>query len=509
MKNLFLPNTPRQSYATRWINPLGLQIPPGILFAKRFLFPKVIYYNTYMEPINWRELYVRTKEFVKTSLKRYSVFLLRLTPHQNIAQTVLSYTLLGWILLSLPFMNTTDVSFIDNLFTSASAVSTTGLNSVNFADSYTFLGKLVVLLLIQIGGVGYMTFSSFVFLSFSQRHRLRKSQQEALSAEVSLPNTLKLSDFLWAAIVFTVIAESIGTVFLFNYFRHHNYGIFEAGWYSIFHSVSAFCTAGFSLWSNGLENFSDSKTVNVVISALSLAGAIGFIVATDVFNFIRRKTKEITFTTKIILVITTALVAFGTFTLFVTTPGITLLEAFFQSTTAMTTAGYNTVNIGELSACSLLILILLMSIGGSPSGTAGGIKTTAFASVLAITYNRLRLNNRVEFLGKRIPLVRLYAATSTLMIYIVSLFISIFLLTWTEDLPFLSLVFESASALGTVGLSAGATTQLSVWGKLIIIVTMLVGRIGVVTFGMAILGTDEDDNDEQEEKPAEREDVAV
>ena len=121
-----------------------------------------------MEPINWRQAYARTKEFIKTSLKNYSIFLLRLTPHQNIAQAVLMYTLLGWIILSMPFMNTTDVSFIDNLFTSASAVSTTGLNSVNFAESYTFLGKLVVLLLIQIGGVGYMTFSSFVFLSFSQ-----------------------------------------------------------------------------------------------------------------------------------------------------------------------------------------------------------------------------------------------------------------------------------------------------------------------------------------------------
>ena len=462
-----------------------------------------------MEPINWHQAYIRTKELIKTSLKNYVIFLLRLSPHQNIAQAVLSYSLLGWILLSLPFMNTTDVSFIDNLFTSASAVSTTGLNSVNFAESYTFLGQLVVLLLIQIGGVGYMTFSSFVFLSFSQRHRLRKSQQEALSAEVSLPNTLKLSDFLWAAIVFTVIAESIGSVFLFNYFRHHNYGMFDAAWYSIFHSVSAFCTAGFSLWNNGLENFADSKTINIVISALSLAGAMGFIVAADIFSFIRRKTKEITYTTKIILVITVSLVTFGTFALFITTPGTTLLEAFFQSVAAMTTAGYNTVNIGSLSSCSLLILILLMSIGGSPSGTAGGIKTTAFASVLAITYNRLRLNNRVEFLGRRIPLVRLYAATSTLMIYIVSLCISIFLLTWTEDLPFLSLAFESASALGTAGLSTGITTELSVWGKLIIIGTMLIGRIGVVTFGMAILGTDEDDNEEQEEKPAEREDVAV
>ena len=473
------------------------------------MFKPLIYYNKIMEPINWHQAYTRTKEFIKTSLKNYSLFLLRLTPHQNIAQAVLAYTILGWILLSLPFMNTTDVSFIDNLFTSASAVSTTGLSSVNFADSYTFLGKLVVLLLIQIGGVGYMTFTSFVFLSFSQRHRLRKSQQEALSAEVSLPNTLKLSDFLWSALVFTIIAESIGAVFLFNYFRHHDFGMFDAAWYSIFHSVSAFCTAGFALWNNSFEGFADSKTINLVISFLSLAGAMGFIVAADIFNFIRRKTAQISFTTKIIVVITLCLLAFGTFTLFVTSPGITLLEAFFQSTTAMSTAGFNTVSIGQLSSCSLLILILLMSIGGSPSGTAGGIKTTAFASVLAIMYNRLRLNTRVEFLGRRIPLVRLYAATSTLMIYILSLFTSIFLLTWTENLPFLSLLFEAASALGTAGLSTGITMELSVLGKLIIIATMLIGRIGVVTFGMALLGTDEDDNDEQDEKPAEREDVAI
>lgn len=463
-----------------------------------------------MASINWREALNKTKEFIKISLKKYSVFLLHLTPHQNIAQTVLAYTFLGWIILSLPFMNSTDVSFLDNLFTSAAAVSSAGLNSVNFADSYTFLGKLVVLILIQIGGLGYMTFSSFFFISFSERHRLRKHQQENLSAEVSLPNTLKLSDFLWAAIVFTIIAESIGAVFLFNYFRHHNYGIFDAAWYSIFNSVSAFCTAGFSLWNNGLENFADSKTINIVISCLSLAGAMGFIVVTDLFNFIRRKTKAISFTTKIIVVCTFCMVAFGTFTLFVTSPGLSLLEAFFQSTAAMTTAGYNTVNIGSLSSCSLLILMLLMSVGGSPSGTAGGMKTTVFCSLMALMYNRLKLNTRVEFLGRRIPVVRLYSATSTFLLYILFLFTSVFLLTWTEDLPFLKLLFESTAALGTAGLSTGITAELSWIGKLIIIGTMIIGRIGVVTFGMAILSTDEDDlEDEYHEKHAVTEDVAV
>lgn len=462
-----------------------------------------------MAKINWREAYAKTKEFIKFSFKKYTLFLVHLTPHQNIAQTILAYTFLGWIALSLPFMNTTDVSFLDNLFTSAAAVSTTGLNSVNFADSYTFLGKLVVLILIQIGGVGYMTFSSFVYLSFSERHRLRKYQQENLNAEVSLPKTLKLSDFLWAAIGFTVIAELIGAVFLFNYFRHHDFGIFDAAWYGIFHSVSAFCTAGFSLWPNSLENFADSKTMNIVISCLALSGAMGFIVVTDVFNFIRRKTKQISFTTKIIVIATAGMVSFGTFTLFVTTPGITLLEAFFQSVCAMTTAGFNTVNVGRLSSCSLLILVLLMNIGGSPSGTAGGMKTTTFCSMLAIMYNRLRLNTRVEFLGRRLPLLRLYAATSMFLVYAFFLFVSVFLLTWTEDLPFIGLVFESSAALGTAGLSTGITSQLSAWGKLIIIATMIVGRIGVVTFGMALLAHDKDDEDEEDDKPVKTEDVAV
>lgn len=461
-----------------------------------------------MAKINWREAYAKTKEFIKISFKKYTLFLVHLTPHQNIAQTILAYTFLGWIALSLPFMNTTDVSLLDNLFTSAAAVSTTGLNSVNFADSYTFLGKLVVLILIQIGGVGYMTFSSFVYLSFSERHRLRKYQQENLNAEVSLPKTLKLSDFLWAAVGFTVIAELIGAVFLFNYFRHHDFGIFDAAWYGIFHSVSAFCTAGFSLWPNSLENFADSKTMNIVISCLALSGAMGFIVVTDVFNFIRRKTKQISFTTKIIVIATAGMVAFGTFTLFVTTPGITLLEAFFQSVCAMTTAGFNTVNVGGLSSCSLLILVLLMNIGGSPSGTAGGMKTTTFCSMLAIMYNRLRLNTRVEFLGRRLPLLRLYAATSMFLVYAFFLFVSVFLLTWTEELPFIGLVFESSAALGTAGLSTGITSQLSALGKLIIIATMIVGRIGVVTFGMALLAHDKDDEDE-EDKPVKTEDVAV
>ncbi len=457
--------------------------------------------------INWRNFCDKTDDFLKLSFKKYSLFLLRLTPHQNIAQTVLSYTVLGTLILCLPFMTTARVSIIDNLFTAAAAVSTSGLSTVNFADSYTLLGKLVVLLLIQIGGVGYMTFSSFIFISFSQRHHLRLHQQEALSTEVSLPKTLKMTDFLWSAVVFTTIAESIGAVILYNYFRANDFGTWTALWYSVFHSVSAFCTAGFSLWNNSLENFADSGTINTVISCLALAGSIGFIVIADVSNFIRRKTKEISLTTKIIVLATMALLCLGTLTLFITTPSLTLTEAFFQSVAAMTTCGFSTVNVSLLSSASLLVLVLLMCIGGAPAGTAGGIKITAFCTVVAIMRARLQLRSRVSLLGRRLPLPRLYAATSTFLLYTLFLFISIFMLTWTEHLPFLSLVMESAAALSTGGLSTGISSELSLLGKLIIIGTMIVGRIGVLTFGTAVLASEEDSD--KEKKPVSTEDVAV
>ena len=454
-----------------------------------------------------REFLSKTQELVRLSLRKYSVFLLHLTPHQNIAQTVLTYTFIGTVVLSLPLMTTTHISFLDNFFTAAAAVSTAGLQTVNFADSYSFLGKLVILILIQIGGLGYMTFSSFVYLSFSERHRLRHHQQESLSAEVSLPKTLNITSFLRSAFVFTIIAESLGAVFLFNYFRHHDYTLLNAAWYSIFHSVSAFCTAGYTLWNNGLENFVDSKTINIVISCLMLLGSMGFIVVTDVFNFIRRKTLSISLTTKIIVCATLLILAFGTMILFVTTPGLTLWEACFLSVSSMTTAGFHTVNVGLLSSCSLLVMIILMSIGGAPSGTAGGMKLTAFCSVMAIMYTRLQLRTRVQVLGRRLPLMRLYAAASTFLLYTTFLLTSIFLLTWTEGLPFLSIVFESAAALSTSGLSTGITPALSVLGKLIIIGTMIIGRIGVLTFGVALLSHEEDEEDTPKTKPTE--DLAI
>lgn len=459
-----------------------------------------------MGNFQWNGFFGKLKTVAKEAFKKYSLFLLHLSPHQSLAQAVVFYMLAGWVLLSLPFMDNGQVSLLDNLVTAAAAASSSGLTTVEFSTSYTLLGKLVVLVMMQVSGIGYMTFSSFVYLSASRHLKLR--HREILSAEFALPQELHLKDFLRAAIIFTVIVESIGAVLLFNYFRHHDYTWYNAAWYGIFTSVSAFCTAGFSLWGDCMTQFVDSRTINIVVSALALSGAMGFIVVTDLVNRLRRKTKEISYTTKVIVFTTAAFVSLGTVTLWITSPGITIWEAFFQAMAAMTTAGFNTINISSLSACSLLILILLMSVGGSPAGTGGGIKTTAVASLLAMMYSRLRGYKRIVLWGARLPLSRLYMAGATFIFYITVLFISLFMLTWTERLPFINLFFEAAAALGTAGLSTGITGQLSVWGKLILVGTMIIGRIGVVTFGMALLAHDDED-DEDEQKPLEREDLAV
>ncbi len=457
--------------------------------------------------ISWGKIFTRTRDFIYWAGKKYTIFVLHLSPYQNILQGMVVYTLLGWIVLSLPFMDNGEVSFLDNLFTAASAASTTGLTSVNFADSYTFLGQLVVLILIQAGGIGYMTLSSFIYLSFSRR--LRHRHKEVLNTEFALPRTVRLHDFLHAVVIFTTLVEIIGAVLLYNYFSRHGYSTFDAVWYGIFHSVSAFCTAGFSLFHDSFAPFADSKTINIVISILSLAGAMGFIIVTDLFNFITRRVKEISYTTKIIVVTTSVSVLFAGFVILITNPGMTPMAAFFQAIAAMTTAGFNTVPISSMAVCSVLIIMALMSVGGSPSGTGGGIKTTVATCLVAIVSSQLLGRRRVTFLGRQIPLFRLYIATSTFIFFVVLLFTVTFLLTWTESLPFFDLFYEATAALSTGGISTETTERLSALGKLIIIVTMLVGRVGVITFGMALIRPDDDEIEEAEEKPIEREDLAV
>lgn len=424
-------------------------------------------------------------------VKQYRKFQLSLSPQQNLLYGFLVYTAAGWILLCLPIFQKQAVSALDNLFIATSAISTTGLATVSVYDTYNWTGQFILLLLIQIGGIGYMTFTSFVLLS--NKSPLTHWHQRVLNAEFSLPKGFEINDFLRSVIIFTIIIEIIGALCFYIAFTQagveHNFAI----WSSIFHSVSSFCTAGFGLYNDSFEQFAGNTSINLIIAVLSILGSLGFIVVTDFWNRITKKTKAITYTTKTIFGVTTLLLGVGTLMIYFFEPSVMHLEenrfmiSFFQSMTALTTVGYNTIPFGKFSLGVMLVVLFLMYVGASPSGTGGGMKTTTLTALIAIMWNRIRNNKQVKFFGKVIPIERLYVATSVFILYASVIFLSTFLLAMTEDFSLDQILFETTSAIGTVGLSTGITGSLSSWGKAVLIVVMFVGRLGVLTFGLAIL----------------------
>ncbi|MBN2737500.1 MAG: hypothetical protein JXR70_11005 [Spirochaetales bacterium] len=470
-------------------------------------------------------------------------------PSRLLFSGYLIYCLTGAIILSVPIFTLQSVDFLDNLFTAVSAVSTTGLTTIAISENYTFFGNFIILLLIQIGGLGYMTFGSFIILS--SKKEISIERQNILETSFSLPKDFKVTKFVRSIVIYTLVIELIGAIFLFFIFWQDNR--VNPLWSAIFHSVSSFCTAGFSLYGNSFENYSTNITLNIVISVLSILGAIGYIVMVDVWLIIRKKKNNITFTSKIILNFTVWLLIIGTIFFFLNehnlqkgVEGNEILLSFFQSMTAITTVGFNTIPIDQIKQTSLLLLTLLMVIGSSPSGTGGGIKSTTVSSLWAllksvlnkykefIPYSheaefisdeqntdkkrsifdfakrifnlrkiaskkknpdqesqkelRLVLGNifKIKLMHRIIPYERIIFAMCTFVFYILILFIGFYALLFTENLDFSKLLFEAASALGTVGLSTGITSTLSIAGKIIIIILMFIGRIGPITFGMAL-----------------------
>lgn len=401
------------------------------------------------------------------------------------------YTVVGFGLLSIPLFHKTDVSFLDNLFISTSAISTTGLVTVSIFDSYNFFGQFIIMVLIQVGGIGYMTLTTY-YLIFTTK-KLTHWHSRVIGTEFTLPNTIKIKDFIKSVIVFTLIMETIGAILFYFAFTGSGMESFKAIWFSIFHSVSSFCTAGFGLFNDSFEGYQDNTFINSIISGLAIAGSLGFIVITDLWYRITGRTKEISFTTKIIVYGFLVLLVFGTTLIYFTeTPSTIgsetpLMTSFFQAMSAMTTVGFNTVPFGGFSLSILLLITFLMYIGASPSGTAGGMKITTLTAMLSILKSRLFGQKRITFMNRLIPFDRMYVATSTFMLYTSLIFLFSFLLSYTEDFSFDHLLFEVASALGTVGLSVGVTSDLSSIGKVLIIVLMFIGRVGVLTFGFALL----------------------
>ncbi len=417
-------------------------------------------------------------------------FVSGLHPVRFVALGYVSYVLFGWLLLSLPISHGAGaVSPLDALFTSTSAVSTTGLATVSTGRAFNGFGQLLILLLIQIGGLGYMTFGSFVVLSRSES--LSQRRQQIGKVVFSMPEEFRIDKFIRSVIVFTVAIEAAGAAALFFVFRQA--GVDSPLWSSIFHSISAFCTAGFGLYDDSFEKLRGSVAANVILGALSYIGAIGFIVLVDGWRRIIGKTPHLTLTSRVILV-TTAWVSLAATALFyVGEPTIQSLPPYerataaaFQVMTSITTVGFNTIPIGALSQASLFLIIMLMIIGASPAGTGGGLKTTTFSAIFAIIRSAILGREKVTFWGKEVPEERMRVAIASIGFYAGALILGCYLLALAETLPFENLLFEAASALGTVGLSTGITAQLTPLGKLILIGLMFLGRLGPLAFGIAL-----------------------
>ena len=405
-----------------------------------------------------------------------------LHPVRMVALGYLAYILAGWVLLALPFSRgEVPVSSLDALFTSASALSTTGLTTVSTGHGFSLVGQLVILALIQIGGIGYMTFGSFVVLA--RRGDLSARREQIGKVVFSMPEEFRIAKFIRSVILFTLLVETAGVAALFVAFRRA--GVEHPAWSAVFHSISAFCTAGFGLYDTSFEALRGNVAVNVILGVLSYLGAIGFIVFVDAWRRLVGKTDRLTLTSRIILVTTAWISLAGTLLFYVAEPTIQALPpyerltaALFQVMAAITTVGFNTIPIGQLSQASLFLLIMLMVVGASPSGTGGGLKTTTFSALFG--------GDRVTFWRKEIPEDRIRLAIASLGFYVGALLAGGYLLALSESLPFEGLLFEAASALGTVGLSTGITAQMTPVGKLILILLMFIGRVGPLTFGIAL-----------------------
>ena len=401
--------------------------------------------------------------------------------------------LLGTILLMMPFSTQSGAgtSFLDALFTATSAVCVTGLVVQDTATYWSYFGQFVILCLIQIGGMGVITVASSLALlsgrklSFSQRNIM----QEALSAP-QVGGIVKLTSFV---IKGTLLFEVLGALIMLPVFCK-DFGI-KGIWMSFFHSISAFCNAGFDLLGvnakySSLISYAENPVVNITIMLLIIIGGIGFLTWSDVVNH-KHKIGEYRMQSKVILSTTGILIAVPTIYFFVIEfthlPLVDRIYAsFFQAITPRT-AGFNTVDFGILSEAGIGIIILLMLIGGSPGSTAGGMKTTTITVLFANAKAVFRRKDETDLFGRRIPSDTIRTASTILILYVTLFFCGGVLLSLLEGLPMMTCLFETASAIGTVGLTLGITPQLGLLSRLILIFLMFFGRVGGLTLIFAAL----------------------
>lgn len=410
----------------------------------------------------------------------------QLSPPQVLIIGFMAVMAIGAVLLKLPIATTSPITWLDAFFTSVSATTVTGLIVVDTPTAFTLFGKIIIMCLIQIGGLGIMTFAVMVFLimgkkiSFKQRLLIQNAlNQSTFGGLIKLVKNV---------LIFSLTIEAIASLLLAVYWGP------KMGWgkgifFSIFHSISAFNNAGFALWSDSLSKWVDDPVVNLIISALIIIGGLGFTVLVNLWN--ARNFKDLSLHTKFMLVGTLMLNAFAFVIIFVLeynnpstlghlSTGGKMLSAFFQAVTTRT-AGFNTVPIGSLHDATLFFIILLMFIGAGSTSTAGGIKVTTFIALLLSVVKILRGEEDAVAFGRTIKESIFMKAFALVVASLTFIFTAIFILNLTENASFLQIAFEVVSAFGTVGLSTGITNHLSVVGQIVIMVMMMIGKLGPLT----------------------------
>lgn len=386
------------------------------------------------------------------------------------------------------------LSLMDALFEATSAVCVTGLVITDTATTFTVFGEVVLMLLIQIGGLGFMTFGILVALLLGKRIGLseRLLVQSSLN-QYTLSGMITLVKMLLLA---TLFIEGMGAILLMlAWASDMAWG--KAAYYGVFHSISAFNNAGFDLMGgySSLTAYVGSVPVNLVISALFILGGLGFTVIVDVVK--NRQPHRWSLHTKLVLVSTLIINVAAAGLIFLSeysNPGTLgpmelddkLLAAYFHGTVPRT-AGFNTLDLTQLNSDSILLTMGLMFVGGSSGSTAGGIKITTFILLLLVVWTFLRQKEDITVLKRRIPHDLVFRALAISMMGVILVFVAVFLLEITEPhLPLMNLAFEAVSAFGTVGLSLGVTPELTGWGKVIIMLLMFIGRLGPLTVAFAL-----------------------
>lgn len=402
---------------------------------------------------------------------------------------------IGSQLLALPIASQagTRTAYIDALFTATTATCVTGLVTVDTGTHYSTFGHIVILMLIQVGGLGFMTMAT-LFAFFLKRRISLKDRlvlQEALN-QGSIEGIVRL---VRRVVFYALSIEAAGAILFFCRFLY-DMSPGRAAFYGVFHAVSFFNNAGIDLMGNfkSLTDYVGDPLVNIVTMLLIITGGLGFIVLSDLTDF--RRNKRLSLHSKVVLSMTGFLILFGALVIFVfeySNPatmgnlsiGEKILSAFMQSVSPRT-AGVNTLDLASLRQATQFFIIALMFIGASPGSTGGGIKTTTFTALVGAVYAMIRGKEDVVLFRHRLAQERLYKALTVTLLSLALVMVATMILSVTEDHQFLQLLFEATSAFGTVGLTMGLTTHLTLAGKIIIILMMFIGRLGPLTLGYAL-----------------------